>query len=256
MRDEARGDLKAANSSVAVCYRARPMRIHVVDFIAGAAACRGVAIVVDVFRACSLIAHALARGAEGVIPVADIEAARALKRAHPEWLLVGERHGRPLPGFDAGNSPSELAAFELAGRTIVHTTHAGTQGLAAAAQRADLVLTGALVNASATAAYVRALAPREVYIVRMGHQAERRCAEDDLCAELLVARLEGRPCAIGDAAARLRTAPAAEKFFDPHADWAPQADFELCTRTDLYGFAAALGGASGLPPAIRKLEAR
>ena len=60
------------------------MRIHSADFIAGAAAARGVAIVIDVFRACSLQAHALARGADCVLPVEDVEEARALKRAHPD----------------------------------------------------------------------------------------------------------------------------------------------------------------------------
>ncbi|MFM7433743.1 MAG: 2-phosphosulfolactate phosphatase, partial [Gammaproteobacteria bacterium] len=65
------------------------MQIHSADFVAGAAAARGVAIVIDVFRACSLQAHALARGAHCVVPVEDIEEARALKQAHPEWLLAG-----------------------------------------------------------------------------------------------------------------------------------------------------------------------
>lgn len=229
------------------------MRLQVVDFVAGARAARGVAIVIDVFRACSLIAGALARGARDVIPVADIEAARALKRDHPEWLLVGERFARPLPGFDAGNSPSALGALDLAGRTLIHTTHAGTQGLTAAAG-AELVLAGALVNASATAAYVRALAPREVFLVRMGHQARERCAEDDLCAEVLAARLRGRVVPPPDARARLRSAPAAQKFFAA-AEWAPEADFAFCTDTDAFDFAAGLVREPGRPPCIRKLPA-
>ncbi len=98
------------------------MRIHSVDFVAGAAAARGVAIVIDVFWACSLQAHALARGADCVAPVDDIEEARALKQAYPDWLLAGERHARRLPGFDCGNSPAELLAAELRGRTVIHTT--------------------------------------------------------------------------------------------------------------------------------------
>ena len=50
-------------------------------------------------------------------------------RGLPGALLTGERRARPLAGFDAGNSPTELAALGLHGRTLVHTTHAGTQGL-------------------------------------------------------------------------------------------------------------------------------
>ena len=69
----------------------------------------------------------------------------ALSRAR---VLAGERHARRLPGFDAGNSPTEILALDLRGRALVHTTHAGTQGLVNAAG-ADEVLTGAFVNISA-----------------------------------------------------------------------------------------------------------
>ena len=71
-----------------------------------------------------MIAHALGAGAARVVPVEGIDEARALKAAHPDWLLVGERHGRRLPGFDCGNSPTEvLAVPDLAGRTLVVAGH-------------------------------------------------------------------------------------------------------------------------------------
>jgi len=150
------------------------MRIHAADFVAGAASARGVAIVIDVFRACSLQAHALAAGAEAVIPVEGVEEAQTLKLRHPQWLLAGERHARRLPGFDCGNSPSEVLAAKLAGRTIIHTTHAGTQGLMAASRVVSHVFTGAFVNLTATIAAGRALAPEEVTIVAMGQRALHR----------------------------------------------------------------------------------
>lgn len=193
------------------------------------------------FRACSLVAHALAAGAARVLPVEGIDEALARKAAHPDWLLVGERHARPLPGFDRGNSPTEVLRQPLAGRTLIHTTHAGTQGLVAAARSADAVFTGAFVNAAATVAAVKALQPAEVTIVAMGHEARERCLEDDLCRELLHARLLDEPFAVQDLAARLRTAPAAAKFFDPAADWAPEGDFALCAALDAVPFAVALG---------------
>jgi 2-phosphosulfolactate phosphatase len=187
------------------------------------------------------VAHALAAGASRVIPVADVEAARALHASHRDWLLVGERHARRLPGFDCGNSPTEvLAQGNLAGRTIVHTTHAGTQGLVAAAGSAAAVLTGALVNAAATVRRVRELGTREVTIVAMGHEARQRCVEDDLCRDLLLARLQGRPFDASTIGPTLRAAPAAEKFFDPAADWAPEGDFALCSAVDVIDFAVQL----------------
>lgn len=227
------------------------MKIHAADFVAGAAAARGVAIVIDVFRACSLQAIALAEGAAGIVPVEGIDEARALKAAHPEWLLVGERQARRLPGFDCGNSPTEVLAARPAGRTLIHTTHAGTQGLMAASRGATRVFTGALVNLSATVAAVRALAPAEVTVVAMGHEARERCLEDDLCRELLIAALQGEPAARGDLQTVLRTAPAAHKFFDPAADWAPEGDFALCASLDTVSFAVELCRSAQGRPVLR-----
>lgn len=216
------------------------MQLYSSDFVAGAASARGVAIVIDVFRACSLIAHALAAGAARVVPVAEVEVARAMKAADPAALLVGERHARKLPGFDCGNSPTEVLREPVRGRTLIHTTHAGTQGLTAAFAVADRVFTGALVNLSATIAAVRALRPAEVTIVAMGHEARERCVEDDLCREALLAGLRGESLDTRDWAMRLRASPAATKFFDPAADWAPIEDFDHCTAVDSIPFAVAM----------------
>ena len=221
------------------------MQLYSADFVAGAASARGVAIVIDVFRACSLIAHALAAGAARVIPVADIDVARAMKAADPASLLVGERHARKLPGFDCGNSPTEVLRESLRGRTLIHTTHAGTQGLTAAFAVADRVFTGALVNLSATIAAVRALKPAEVTIVAMGHEARERCVEDDLCRDALLAGLRGESLDPSDWLARLRAAPAADKFFDPAADWAPLDDFTHCAAVDVVPFAVAMAPGQG-----------
>jgi 2-phosphosulfolactate phosphatase len=230
----------------------RPAEVHIADFVAGARAARGLVVVIDVFRAFSVAAHAFARGARTIFPVAEIADARELKRLHPDWLLIGERHARPLPGFDCGNSPTELERFELRGRTIIHTTHSGTQGLAAASD-ADQVITGSLVNAAAIVRYIRSRAPSTVTLVRMGHEAVERCAEDDLCAQLLQQRLAGEQPTVADVRERLRSAASAQKFFDPACDWASQRDFELCTQVDAFDFVLQLE--RGVTPAqLRRID--
>lgn len=211
------------------------MQIEIVDFVAGARAARGIAVVIDVFRAFSLAAYAFARGASSVIPVASVDFARQLRREHPDWLLVGERHARPLPGFDCGNSPTHLEQFELHGRTLIHTTHAGTQGLVNA-EEAEEVLSGALVNAGAIVRHIQACKPSQVTLVRMGHEAAERCQEDDVCAEILAARLSSRTVDEPALIKGLRDAPSARKFFDPTCDWAPPGDFERCTQLDRFDF--------------------
>lgn len=224
------------------------------DLVAGARAARGVAVVIDVFRAFSAACYAAAGGAARIHPVADLGTARALKAAHPDWLLMGERHARRLPGFDLGNSPAEVEAGDVAGRVIVHTTHSGTQGLGAATG-ADEVITGALVNAAAVCRYLKRRAAPVVSLVRMGHEARERCDEDDLCAELIRARLEDRAFDTSGVRASLRGAPAAAKFFDPAADWAPERDFELCTDVDRFDFVLRLAGRGGPLPWLEQVAA-
>lgn len=207
-------------------------QIVVTDFVEGARAARGIAVIIDVFRAFSLAAHAFAAGVKAIYPVADIDEARALKRDMPHCLLLGERHAVPPPDFDGGNSPALLGRWNLQGRELIHTTSAGTQGLMNATQ-ADEVLTGALVNAAAIVRYIQQRQPETVTLVRMGHEAMQRCEEDDLCAELLAARLRDEPFPVADIRLRLRQAPASRKFFDPScAAYAPMRDFELCTQVD------------------------
>ena len=96
------------------------------------------AIVLDVVRASTTIAAALAGGARAVVPVATPEEARALrgKRDAGSVLVGGERGGAPPPGFDHGNSPAEYTPDRVRGRTVVFTTTNGTRALLALAGRA------------------------------------------------------------------------------------------------------------------------
>lgn len=220
------------------------MQVDIKDFVAGAREARGIAVIIDVFRAFSLAALAFASGAKRILPVAAVEDAFRLKAAEPNALLVGERYARPLPEADCGNSPTQLGAFDLRGRTLIHTTHAGTQGLCAAIH-AEEVLTGALVNAGAIVRYLQQRQPEHVTLVRMGQHAAERCVEDDLCAEVLAARLRGEQAVDASAVAtRLRSAASAAKFFDASCDWAPVEDFAFCTQLDVYDFVLRLNRAS------------
>lgn len=212
------------------------MEIVTTDFVAGARSARGIAVVIDVFRAFSLAAYATAGGARNIFPVDDIERARQLKRDDPTRLLLGERHAQPPPDFDGGNSPAQVTRRDVRGRELIHTTHAGTQGLVNAVH-ADEVLTGALVNAAAIVRYIQQRSPAVVTLVRMGLEARERCVEDDVCAELLAARLRGEVYPLASIRERLRLAPAARKFFDPACQhYAPQADFDLCVAADQFDF--------------------
>jgi 2-phosphosulfolactate phosphatase len=117
----------------------------------------GIAVVIDVLRASTTIATALAHGAAVVLPRRSIDEARATAAARAGALLGGERGGLKITGFDLGNSPAEYTADRLAGRPVVITTTNGTAALAACHDAAE-VLVGAIVNRAAVAATARRLA--------------------------------------------------------------------------------------------------
>ena len=75
-------------------------------------------------------------------------------RKKRDCILIGERHGKILPGFDYGNSPSQIENIDFSKKTILHTTSAGTQGISNA-KNAKEILTGSLVNARAIAQYIK-----------------------------------------------------------------------------------------------------
>jgi 2-phosphosulfolactate phosphatase len=152
-----------------------------------------VAVVIDVLRASTTIVHALAAGCSAVLPCAEVEEARRLAdgmRAG-KVLLAGERDGRPLPGFDLGNSPAEFTAARCRGTTLVLTTSNGTRALlkTAAALGGDggpagRVLIAGFVNFSAVCEQLTRDV-RPVHIVCAGDGGEV-ALEDALLAGALV----------------------------------------------------------------------
>ncbi len=212
------------------------MKVKKNDFIPGAVQAQGIVVVIDVFRAFSVACYCFQKGVERIYPVGDIEDALALGRKIQGSVLIGERNGKKLPGFDFGNSPTEIATADLHSRIVVHTTHAGTQGLVNA-QLADDLLTGAFVNAEATAKYIRTKSPELVTLVRMGFHAEISSDEDNLCAEYLECLLLGKEFDSAEIKSTLRSSPFAERFFDPAKPWNPPSDFDLCLAVNRFDFA-------------------
>jgi 2-phosphosulfolactate phosphatase len=110
-----------------------------------------VAIVIDVLRATSTIAQALACGYERVLCCVEIDEARDLARAEAPAVLAGERDLVRVDGFDLGNSPRDVAERALAPTVVLSTTN-GTRLLVDAATRFEHVYVGSLSNLDAVAA--------------------------------------------------------------------------------------------------------
>ena len=215
------------------------MNVRVTRFLDGARAATGHAVIVDVFRAFTTAAFCIAAGAREIVLVADHELALALKRDDPSLFLTGEIGGRPIPGFDVGNSPSAIEHLDLSDRRVVQRTGAGTQGVNAATMARAIVL-GSFVIAEATIRYLRSTAD-EVTVVAMGHGAAETADEDEACARYIAGRLvDASPDVV-----TIMTALWEDE--DPNwPDWFPRRDAELACEVDRFDFALPVVREDGL----------
>ena len=197
----------------------------------------GSIVVIDVLRAFTFEAWAFERGAGRMLAVDEAERALHVARTVlPGSLAAGERGGRPLEGFDLGNSPLALAEHDVEGRTIVHRTSAGTQGLARTAG-AGLVLAASFVTAGATARFLREHGVDDVTFVVTGDSLGRDGDEDRACAELIAARAAGDDPDPEPFLARVATSDAGRMFGPDGPDWAPPDDLRLACEVDRFDFA-------------------
>ena len=212
------------------------MNVQILHMVEGAKAARGLAVIIDVFRAFTVETYLMRNNAHRIYPVGDVETAFACKAANPEnTLLCGERKGIMVEGFDFGNSPSQLEHVDLTGKTVVHTTSAGTQGIANATH-ADEIITGSLVNAAAIVEYIRRKNPETVSLVCMGLNCLHPIEEDTLCAEYIKAELEGTPLPdLDERIYDLRNTSGAKFFDETHPEF-PERDFHLSVALNTCDF--------------------
>jgi 2-phosphosulfolactate phosphatase len=195
-----------------------------------------VGIVVDVIRATSSIAQALASGYERVLCCAEIEEAQALRRELGDEAVVGgERNAVVVEGFDVGASPREFAQPPRA-KTLILTTTNGTRSILTAASRCEVVLVGSLLNLSAVA-QAACEAGGDVAIICSGFKGAF-ALDDAYCAGRIVSALGGER---SDAA--IAAEVIANRWPDPleglnARTYGPpglEADIEFCAQVDLLG---------------------
>ena len=220
------------------------MNIKILQLIDGAKKATGVAVIIDVFRAFSVESLIYSKGAEKIIPVGDINWAYEYKKTHPEVVLIGERGGKICEGCDFGNSPSQIKDFDFCGKTVVHTTSAGTQGVANA-KNADVILVASLTNAMATAKYIASLNPNNVSLVCMGLAGVEPTDEDTLCAEYIKSLLENTSINLNEKIENLKTTSGAKFFDKAQSDVFPTEDFYLSTNVDAFDFALRIDEENG-----------
>jgi 2-phosphosulfolactate phosphatase len=137
------------------------VRIHVA-FTPKESVAAPVGVVVDVLRATSTIAQALAAGYPRVLCCAEIDEARALRESLGEGLLGGERDAVRVAGFDVGASPREF--LEGRDQPLILSTTNGTRAILAAASSCGEVVLAGLLNLDAVVRLVLARAQDTVVL--------------------------------------------------------------------------------------------
>jgi 2-phosphosulfolactate phosphatase len=163
------------------------VRLHVA-FTPDEAVEAHVAVVVDVMRATSTIAQALASGYRRVLCCAEIDQARALRaELGDEAVVGGERNAQTIEGFDLGASPREY--LEPRAETAIMSTTNGTRAILTSAAACKTVLLGSMLNSDAVARAARE-AGGDVTIVCAGFQG-RFAIDDAYCAGRICDLLNG-----------------------------------------------------------------
>ena len=215
------------------------MEVTCTSLLAGAQEARGIAVIVDVFRAFTCTPMLFSLGIKGSILVATPQEAFALKRRDPNLILIGEVGGAPIEGFDMGNSPSQILGMEshfFDGKMVVQRTSAGVQGALASLDVADEVLLGSYVLAKATARYIMDRSPRRVSIVAMGVQLREKAPEDEWCARYIAHLLDAMNYDHNQALREILFQETTQKFLRGDKPQFPPEDPILCLQRDIYNF--------------------
>ena len=196
----------------------------------------GLAVVIDVFRAFTVESYLINNGAKKLIPVGDVQIAYDYKKKDNNFILVGERNGIMFPGFDYGNSPSQIENINFSGKTIIHTTSCGTQGIINSVN-ARKIITGSLVNAQAIVRYIIKNKIDEISLVVLCRLGELPFDEDILCAKYIKSLLEDTPLNnLKEEIQKLKTSSGSKFFNKLNQKDFPERDFYLCTEINKFDF--------------------
>ncbi len=160
------------------------MEINTYQFISGAKKAEGLTVIIDVFRAYTTAAYLFEQGAEDIYVVSKVKTAEKLRNKLDNPVLIGERKGIKLNGFDYNNSPYFISQKNFDDCQVILSTSAGTKGIINA-DKADEIITGSFVNISAAAEYIKEKDPEKLSLVAMGNNGITEAEEDLLYAATL-----------------------------------------------------------------------
>ena len=133
-----------------------------------------IVIIIDVLRATSTINTILYNGAQLVKPVETLEECK--KYRDESYIIMAERMGKKVRGFDYGNSPTKIDKNEFEGRKVSIATSNGTKAII----KSKVSILGSFLNMSSLIDFINKN-PEDALIVCSGWQGSSNI-EDTLCA--------------------------------------------------------------------------
>ena len=100
-------------------------------------------VIIDLFRATSVISTAFEFGISKIIPVTSLEDALEFKNKK-NHILAAERNTKLVEGFNYGNSPYHYMKKNITGKTLVLTTTNGTKAINLA--KGNKIITASYIN--------------------------------------------------------------------------------------------------------------
>jgi 2-phosphosulfolactate phosphatase len=217
--------------------------------IDGARIARGTVVVIDVLRAFTVSAYALAGGARECRLVRTIDEAQALASTIPDAVICAEEEGLPVPGIAISNSPTQIANTDLKGRVLVQRSSAGTQ-VAAALKQGD-IFAASLVVARAT---VQACLLRHPETLTLLASADH--PEDHACAQYMEGIIRGEERDVEQLLTHLKQSDRYRKLTSGTWPGFAPTDLDLSLQPDRFDFAMPVTRHDGYLQLTKSLQTR
>jgi len=195
---------------------------------------RGLVVVIDVLRAFTTACYLFENKVKRIIPVDTVESAFELKKRHPDYILVGEKQGWKISGFDYDNSPTEIKGKNFLNKTVIMLTSTGTKGIMKLPKDIKEIITASFVNCRAVSKYIKSSNERTVYFVCTDNRYDDN--EDYLCAQYIKNLLEGKKPNFKKIKNYLINHPTSYGFLKKPLTKNSRQDFDLCLELDKFNF--------------------
>ena len=193
----------------------------------------GTCVVIDVFRACSVMYYVAGLNPRQIIISNSYEEIGSIKKQNPGAIVIGRNHHPPDNLFNVSNSPSEVMLTNMKDKTVIMHSEGGVNGMILA-NSADEVIAGGFINARAITNYLQAKNSCCVTLLSVGILGMKISIEDNLCTEYIKSLIDNSEYDFEKSVIQIKETSGA-KFFTGDCYY-PTDDFHLCMDVNKFDF--------------------